>query len=133
LPQREPPGSLSHGSASDHLANERTFLAYLRTALAFIGFGFVIARFAVFLRQFAEVEHRTLPSPETSTRFGVATVALGVAIALFGFCRYVSVMRSLAEGRPVFLSAKAAGVTVLLLALFGAVLAYVLFRVPRLE
>jgi putative membrane protein len=28
----------------DHLANERTFLAYVRTSLALVGFGFVIAR-----------------------------------------------------------------------------------------
>ena len=35
---------------SDHAANERTYLAYLRTGLAFMGFGFVIERFDLFLR-----------------------------------------------------------------------------------
>ena len=35
---------------SDHAANERTYLAYLRTGLAFMGFGFVLERFDLFLR-----------------------------------------------------------------------------------
>ena len=39
--------------ANDVLANERTYLAYIRTALAFIAFGFVVARFSLFAREFA--------------------------------------------------------------------------------
>ena len=35
----------------EHLANERTFLAWLRTSIALIGFGLAIARFGLFLRQ----------------------------------------------------------------------------------
>lgn len=35
----------------DHQANERTFLAWLRTALALTAFGFAIARFGLFTRQ----------------------------------------------------------------------------------
>jgi putative membrane protein len=37
----------------DHLANERTFLAWVRTALGMIGLGFVLARMGLFLRQLA--------------------------------------------------------------------------------
>ncbi len=35
----------------EHQANERTFLAWLRTSIALIGFGFAIARFGLFLRE----------------------------------------------------------------------------------
>ena len=35
----------------EHQANERTFLAWVRTSIALIGFGFAIARFGIFLRQ----------------------------------------------------------------------------------
>jgi putative membrane protein len=38
---------------TDHLANERTFLAWVRTALGMIGLGFVLARMGLFLRQIA--------------------------------------------------------------------------------
>ncbi len=37
----------------DHLANERTFLAWIRTALGLLGLGFVLARMGLFLRQIA--------------------------------------------------------------------------------
>ena len=35
---------------SDHAANERTFLAWVRTAIAVMAFGFLVAKFNVFLR-----------------------------------------------------------------------------------
>ena len=35
---------------SDHAANERTFLAWVRTAITLMAFGFVIERFDLFLR-----------------------------------------------------------------------------------
>ena len=38
-------------SPSDYLAAERTFLAWIRTGLALMGFGFVVARFGLFLRE----------------------------------------------------------------------------------
>ena len=37
--------------ARDHLANERTFLAWVRTGAAIVVFGFAIGRFAIALRQ----------------------------------------------------------------------------------
>jgi len=36
---------------SDYLAAERTLLAWIRTGLALMGFGFVVARFGLFLQQ----------------------------------------------------------------------------------
>ncbi len=36
---------------ADHLANERTFLAWIRTSIALMGFGFVIVKFALFIRE----------------------------------------------------------------------------------
>ncbi len=38
------------------LAAERTFLAWIRTGLALMGFGFVVARFGLFLRECAAVQ-----------------------------------------------------------------------------
>src|ERR687885_1337576 len=47
--------SISQDRSTQFLANERTFLAWLRTSIAIIGLGFVVARFSLFLREFGFV------------------------------------------------------------------------------
>src|SRR5277367_6618721 len=44
------------GKPADHLANERTFLAWIRTSISMIVFGFVVAKFGITLRQFLQVQ-----------------------------------------------------------------------------
>jgi uncharacterized protein (DUF302 family)/uncharacterized membrane protein YidH (DUF202 family) len=44
----------------DLLAAERTFLAWIRTGLALMGFGFVVARFGLFLQQLQIIQHAVL-------------------------------------------------------------------------
>jgi putative membrane protein len=46
---------VSQDRSIQFLANERTFLAWLRTSIAIIGLGFVVARFSLFLREFGFV------------------------------------------------------------------------------
>ena len=38
------------GRVSDYLANERTFLAWIRTSIAVMSLGFVVAKFSLWLR-----------------------------------------------------------------------------------
>ena len=71
----------------DHLANERTLLAWLRSALAFMAFGVALAKMARLLRV-AAIDHPEfageLPSPATSRALGAGLVALGGIIAIAG-------------------------------------------------
>ncbi|MBV8116740.1 MAG: DUF202 domain-containing protein [Candidatus Eremiobacteraeota bacterium] len=110
--------------ANDTLANERTYLAYVRTALAFIAFGFVIARFSLFTREFSEIAHVGLPKESVSTAFGTGMAAFGILVALVGAWRYDATDRGLSQGRVVRLS----GVTGYLISLFvvvvGAIVAF---------
>ena len=39
---------------SDHVANERTFLAWVRTAIAVMAFGFLVAKLDLFLKVTAQ-------------------------------------------------------------------------------
>src|SRR5579875_1682734 len=65
----------------DYLAAERTFLAWIRTGLALMGFGFVVARFGLFL-QLLQVRQPGIASESTglSLWFGTALIALGVVV-----------------------------------------------------
>lgn len=108
------------GTPSDHLANERTFLAYIRTALAFVGFGFVISRFAIFLRQYALIAHQALPrGTNASVTFGVVMVLIGVGMAIFGSARYVRERAALMRNESRALSSAASVIIVVVVALFG--------------
>jgi putative membrane protein len=64
----------------EHQANERTFLAWLRTSIALIGFGFAIARFSLFLRQL----HSTLTQQEAQVHPIFNSENLGVCLVIFG-------------------------------------------------
>lgn len=73
----------------EHLANERTFLAWIRTSIALMGFGFVIVKFTLFLRQLSLLlETRGISSKGYSEIVGVTMVTIGVIIAILAFIQY---------------------------------------------
>ena len=73
----------------EYLAAERTLLAYARTSLAMMGFGFVIARFSLFLREIPVLGHNVIPArPGLSLWLGIASVVLGIAINGFSVIEY---------------------------------------------
>jgi putative membrane protein len=110
--------------ATDTLANERTYLAYIRTALAFIAFGFVIARFSLFAREFSSLAHRSNMEPGISTTFGTGMALFGIFVALLGAWRYARTDRFLREGRISTLSGLAGYLISLFVVAVGAVVAF---------
>lgn len=80
-----PPKNTDPNRQRDHQANERTFLAWLRTALALIGLGFAIARFGLFTRQMQYTLTNKLPLVHplfNSENFGMGLVTAGVLTML---------------------------------------------------
>lgn len=114
--------------SSDSLANERTYLAYIRTALAFIAFGFVVARFALFSREISVVAHIAIPHVGLSKNLGTAMVLLGVVVGIAGGVRYASTERALKEGRSPALAPLVAYLGAAVVTAIGAVIAIDLFR-----
>ena len=81
------------------LAAERTFLAWIRTGLALMGFGFVVARFGLFLRELEATQHIESPSGHgISLWLGITLVVLGVFLNLAALARYRRYLRQLAQG-----------------------------------
>jgi len=64
-----------------YMAAERTFLAWIRTGMALMGFGFVVARFALFLRELtATGPHKSSPSTGFSLAIGIGLIAVGILV-----------------------------------------------------
>lgn len=92
---QEPPGR-----PSDYLANERTFLAWLRTGIALVALGFVVARFGLLLRELAaSAGARTGPTTNhISSLFGTAIVILSALFLILSYLRYRRTDQALARG-----------------------------------
>lgn len=81
------------------MAAERTFLAWIRTGIAFMGFGFVVARFGLFLHEIAVHSNVavTQPSHGFSLPIGVVLIVMGIIVnivAAFRHHRYVKALDS---------------------------------------
>jgi putative membrane protein len=83
-----------------HQANERTMLAWIRTGIALMAFGFAIARFGVFLRQVASLGQASvrLQQGVGSVWVGAGLVALGMLANLLATIRYARIRRAIERG-----------------------------------
>jgi putative membrane protein len=94
------PERVSRTRITDHLANERTFLAWVRTSIAIIGLGFVMAKFSVWLRQFlvTVVPGVRVPKSGASLPAGLALIALGALVAVASYRRYCATEDAIERG-----------------------------------
>jgi putative membrane protein len=82
------PDNVNANRARDHLANERTFLAWVRTGIATIVFGFAIGRFSIALREFLKMQGYSSTTPGLTTWLGILSTAGGVLLIFAGLNRY---------------------------------------------
>lgn len=113
-----------------YMAAERTFLAWIRTGIALMAFGFVVARVGVYLGEASATEAaRTSGERHLSLALGLALIALGVVVNVVSTVRHAAGARAFADSprRPAYGSALAF-VIVALLAVVGAAMAVLLVR-----
>lgn len=84
--------------ASDFLANERTFLAWIRTSVAVISLGFAVAKFDAWLRQMQHLNGSAPAQPGWSQPMGIAMIVLGGLLPILAAWRYHVVNRQIERG-----------------------------------
>lgn len=87
------------GDYRDHAANERTFLAWIRTGIAVIAFGFVVERFDLFLRFMARSSAdegvRRVQLPGLGRYEGLGFICGGIGIIVLATVRFIRTTRLL--------------------------------------
>ncbi|MGZ3864227.1 MAG: YidH family protein [Bacteroidia bacterium] len=79
----------------DHLANERTFLAWVRTSVAVMAFGFVVVKFSLFLKQLTFLFGAKINYKGISPIIGILLVVAGILLLFFSFIRFKRVEKLL--------------------------------------
>jgi putative membrane protein len=121
---------------SDHAANERTFLAWVRTAIAVMAFGFLVAKFDLFLqiaaRTLAAGDRQTVAVPrgDFGGAVGAVLIIAGTLMMVLAAVRFVRTRRAIDSTIP---RTAAVGVDLALAAMMTALgLALVLYLVHTL-
>ena len=117
-------------SLSDYLSAERTLLAWIRTGLALMGFGFVVARFGLFLQQLQVMQRTPIErSYGLSLWFGTALIAVGVIVNVFAGWQHLRLVRDLDRGAASHSHSSTQAVLIaFFLALVGMMMAICLVR-----
>ncbi len=125
-----PSGAAPHSDPRTYWAEERTFLAWIRTGIGLMGFGFVVARFGLFLRELASLKTiAQIPTSALSVPLGVALLVAGVIVNIFSAVRHVRIVRTLNTGEPIVTKPSTMGIVVALgLAAAGLAMAVYLSR-----
>ena len=93
--------SASVGDRRVHMANERTFLAWIRTSIGIMAFGFVLERFALFIKQMSfalkasNMVNALPPSSGSTAIAGIFLVGLGALMCVLALIRFKKVERQI--------------------------------------
>lgn len=93
-----PPPVPSDSRGRDHMANTRTLLAWIRTSVALIGLGFVVARFGLFLRALGGQAGNRGGASALSGAIGVGLVLIGALVTLLSLRRFRQIERAIEAG-----------------------------------
>ncbi len=86
-----------------HMANERTFLAWIRTSIGLVAFGFVVEKFSFFIKKLSmflgqhEVAADMASHLGYSSAFGIFLVGMGGVMGVMSFIRFKKAQREIEE------------------------------------
>ena len=92
------------GNTTDHLANERTFLAWMRTSIGIMAFGFVVVKFSLFVKRISLLFGKPPINPPThglSAIVGIILVLVGTITIILSYVRYRQSEKQIREGTYV--------------------------------
>ena len=118
-------------NARDHLANERTLLAWIRTSLGIMAFGFVVVKFSLFIKQISLLldKNMVIPQHGYSSVIGILLVAVGAIVLLLSFIRFKRTEKQLSDDNYKPSSTLALTLTVFILGISVLLILYMVENV----
>jgi len=108
-------------NSREHLANERTFLAWIRTSIALMGFGFVIVKFTLFLKQFSVAIDTEIDSAKDyGSAVGIIMVVLGIIFSSLAYINYKITQKNL--NKKFYVASSTISLILTLIILTGGIL-----------
>ena len=118
---------------SDHSANERTYLAWIRTSIAIMAFGFLIEKFDLFIsylgKKSGDEEH--LHSSLSAEIAGIGLFLVGIIIVITATLRFFTYKKAIESDAPILYNVKMANIllSVLIITMALFLLFYIVHKI----
>ncbi|AXB57978.1 YidH family protein [Flavobacterium fluviale] len=113
---------------NEYLSNERTLLAWLRTGIGIMVFGFVAVKFSLFLRQLPPkyLAETVAPNSNFTIYLGIGLLIAGALTILLSYLRYTKTVKLLKQGKYQYSTAMLTFITMMLFVLSISLIAYLI-------
>ncbi|MFD1604323.1 YidH family protein [Flavobacterium artemisiae] len=113
---------------NEYLSNERTLLAWLRTGIGIMVFGFVAVKFSLFLKQLPAkyLAETVAPNSNFTIYLGIGLLIAGALTILLSYLRYKKTVQLLQKGKYQYSTAMLTFITMMLFVLSISLIAYLI-------
>jgi len=113
---------------NEYQSNERTLLAWIRTGIGIMVFGFVAVKFSLFLKQLPVkyLGESTVPSSNFSVYLGIGLLVTGALTILLSYIRYIRTIKLLQQGKYQYSTILLTCITMALFFMSIALIAYLI-------
>lgn len=121
-------------NAREHLANERTLLAWIRTSIGIMAFGFVVVKFSLFIKQISLLLGKNVTVPQQhgySSVIGILLVAVGALILLLSYMKFKKTEKQLTSETFKSSSALVFSLTIIILSISILLILYLIESTSR--
>lgn len=114
---------------NEYLSNERTLLAWVRTGIGIMVFGFVAVKFSLFLKQLPAkyIAETVVPNSNYTIYLGIGLLIVGALTILLSYLRYNHTIKLLKEGKYQYSTAMLTFITMTLFVLSILLITYLIF------
>ena len=118
----------------EHLANERTLLAWIRTSIGIMAFGFVVVKFSLFIKQISLLLSKNITIPPQhgySSVIGIFVVAVGALVLLLSYIKYKKTEKQLNDEKFKSSSTLVFSLTIIILLISVLLILYLIENTSR--